>query len=284
METYLLPIASVLAISLISLIGIIALSLKDSVLRVSVFVLVSLSVGALLGDAFLHLIPEALAEAENQAVVGLSILGGILLFFILEKVLHWHHQHGLEGEESSVHPVGRLVLVSDGVHNFIDGLIIGASYLVSPEIGVATTIAVMLHEIPQEIGDFGVLVHAGYSKMRALWLNFLSAFLAVAGAVIALLLGTQVEAFADWLIPFAAGGFIYIAMADLIPELQKTKRFRLSLVQLAAILVGIAAMAGLLLIEGGDHAHGDEIHEETEVHIDEHLEESDHADEEASLP
>ena len=265
MDTYLLPIASVIAISLISLIGIIALSLKERVLRVSVFALVSLSVGALLGDAFLHLIPEALAEAENQTAVGLSILGGILLFFVLEKLLHWHHQHGLEDDEPSVHPVGRLVLVSDGVHNFIDGLIIGASYLVSPEVGIATTLAVILHEIPQEIGDFGVLVHAGYTKMRALWLNFLSAFLAIAGAVLALLLGTRVETFAEWLVPFAAGGFIYIAMADLIPELQKTKRFRLSLVQLAAILVGIAAMAGLLFVEVGDHAAERDLHESAEL-------------------
>lgn len=278
METYLLPIASVIGISLISLVGIIALSLKERVLRASVFILVSLSVGALLGDAFLHLIPEALAEAENQSLVGLSVLGGILLFFILEKLLHWHHQHGLETDEPGVHPVGKLVLVSDGVHNFIDGLIIGASYLVSPEIGIATTIAVMLHEIPQEIGDFGVLVHAGYSKIRALWLNFLSAILSVAGAVVALMLGTQVGAFADWLIPFAAGGFIYIAMADLMPELQKTKRFRLSLIQLASILVGIAAMAGLLFIEADGHAHGNKPSEHTEQN-EEHEDEDEHLDE-----
>ncbi len=240
---------SVGAISLISLIGIITLSWNDRFLKASVFALVSLAVGALLGDAFIHLIPEAYEQAANPLTISLSILAGILVFFLLEKGLHWHHHHGYEESEERVHPVGKLVLVSDGAHNFIDGIIIGAAYLVSLPVGIATTVAVILHEIPQEIGDFGVLIHSGYSKVRALWLNFLSALLAVAGAVLAFFLGNASEAFTSFLLPVAAGGFIYIAMTDLIPELHKTKRLTHSLVQFAAILLGIGMMLLLLAVE-----------------------------------
>lgn len=240
---------SVLGISLVSLIGVFTLSMNDRWLKASVFALVSLAVGALLGDAFIHLIPEAYETSTDVLLTSLSILAGILIFFILEKVLHWHHHHGYEESEEAVHPVGKLVLVSDGVHNFIDGIIIGAAYLVSLPVGIATTIAVILHEIPQEIGDFGVLIHSGYSKMRALWLNFLSALLAVAGAVLALFLGEASETFTTYLLPVAAGGFIYIAMSDLIPELHKTKRVRHSTIQFLAILVGIGAMILLLALE-----------------------------------
>jgi zinc and cadmium transporter len=136
------------------------------------------------------------------------------------------------------------------VHNFIDGLLIGVSYLVSIEVGLATTMAVALHEIPQEIGDFGVLLHSGYTKAKALWLNFVSALLAVVGVVIALLLGSMATSLAAWLLPATAGGFIYIALSDLIPELHKTKKLKYSMVQLAAIAVGVGAMLWLLKLEG----------------------------------
>lgn len=267
-STYLFVFVSILAVSLVSLIGILALSLRASFLNASVFALVSLSVGALVGDAFFHLIPEAYSEGDSF-LTSIFIIGGILVFFVIEKFLHWHHHHGLEAVEPATHPVGKMILVSDGVHNFIDGLIIGASFLISPEIGIATTIAVILHEIPQEIGDYGVLIHAGYSKTKALFFNFVSALFAFLGAGVSLLLGLQSESFAGILLPFAAGGFIYIAMTDLIPELHKEKGLKTSVVQLVAILVGIVAMASLLLIEGEHHDesdHGAEtgLHEETQ--------------------
>lgn len=267
-STYLFVFVSILAVSLVSLIGILALSLRASFLNASVFALVSLSVGALVGDAFFHLIPEAYSEGDSF-LTSIFIIGGILVFFVIEKFLHWHHHHGLEAVEPATHPVGKMILVSDGVHNFIDGLIIGASFLISPEIGIATTIAVILHEIPQEIGDYGVLIHAGYSKTKALFFNFVSALFAFLGAGVSLLLGLQSESFAGILLPFAAGGFIYIAMTDLIPELHKEKGLKTSAIQLVAILVGIAAMASLLLIEGEHHDesdHGAEtgLHEEAQ--------------------
>ncbi len=245
---HLYALISVIIVSSISLLGSFALSLRDGLLRKYLFVLISLAAGALLGDAFIHLIPEAFEEITNPLLVSLAILGGIFLFFILEKVLHWHH-HGEDTDVDHIHPVGKMVLLSDGFHNFIDGLIIASAYMVSIPIGIATTVAVILHEIPQEIGDFGVLIHAGYSKMRALWLNFLSGFFAVLGVVVGLIIGAGAENIIVWFLPIAAGGFIYIAMADLIPELHKTKEPSHSFLQIVIILIGIGSMIALTLLE-----------------------------------
>jgi zinc and cadmium transporter len=239
---------SVVIISLISFVGIIALVLRKDLLSKGVFVLVSLAVGALLGDVFVHIIPETYEDGGDPLLISLAFIVGILIFFVLEKVLHWHH-HTSEHAEQYPHPVGKMVLWGDGVHNFIDGIIVAASYLVSIEVGIATTIAVILHEIPQEIGNFGVLIHSGYSKGKALWYNFLSALAAVLGAVVALMLGTAVEQFAAWLLPLTAGGFIYIALSDLIPELHKDRRIGQGVIQVIAIVVGVLSMVALLALE-----------------------------------
>lgn len=245
---YLYTFGSIIAISLISLVGVFTLSLKEEILRKYVFIFISVAVGALLGDSFIHLIPEALENSNNTTLVSILIIVGILLFFILEKFLHWHH-HGEDKEESHIHPVGKLVLFSDGIHNFIDGIIIGASFLVSIPVGIATTIAVVLHEIPQEIGDFAVLLHAGYSKTRALWLNFLSALAAILGAVVVFTINGAAEVSSTIFLPIAAGGFIYIAVADLIPELHKTKDTKHSILQIAGVCIGILAMVALVYLE-----------------------------------
>ncbi len=241
--------ASVALISLISFVGAVTLVLNKSLLQKSIFVLVSLAVGALLGDVFVHIIPEAYEAIGDPTLVAFALIAGILAFFILEKALHWHHHHTSQHAEEFPHPIGRLLLVSDGVHNFIDGIIIAAGYMVSIEVGIATTIAVVLHEIPQEIGNFGVLLHAGYSKAKALWFNFLSALTAILGAAVALLLGTVTGEFAVWLLPIAGGGFIYVALSDLIPELHKSKRVGQGVLQVVAILVGVLAMTALLALE-----------------------------------
>ncbi|MBL7045704.1 MAG: ZIP family metal transporter [Parcubacteria group bacterium] len=247
-ELYLIVIASVFLVSLISLVGIATISFKTRVLERYVFIFVSLAVGALLGDAFIHLIPESFEALGDPKLTSFLVISGLFIFFVLEKVLHWNHSHKLHSHKHPhIKPLGTMALASDGIHNLLDGLIIGASYLVSIEVGVATTLAVMLHEIPQEIGDFGVLIHAGYSKMRALVLNFLSALLAILGAIIALLLGASSETLTNYIIPIAAGGFIYIAVADLIPELQKVTRIRSSLIQIVAAFVGVLAMGFLAL-------------------------------------
>lgn len=256
---YIYTLASVFVVSLVSLLGVFALSLKEDALRCIIFVLVSLAAGALLGDSFIHLIPKAF---ENMATlpVALLMIGGVLIFFVLEKFLHWHHYHGREhaggmhghgaGEHvRAIHPTGYMILVSDGVHNFLDGAIIAAGFLVSVEIGIATTLAIILHEIPQEIGDFAVLLNSGFSRMRAIFLNFVSALVAILGALVVLVLGEESGIIVLGLIPIAAGGFVYIASADLIPEIHKTTRLGHSLLQFAAMVAGIGVMVALLLFE-----------------------------------
>ena len=246
--TFAYAFVSVLMVSMISLIGILVLSLREIFLRKYIFIFISLAVGALLGDAFVHLIPEALESDFHPVLISVLIIAGILIFFILEKFLHWHH-HGQDLRQAHINPVGPLVLFSDAVHNLIDGIVIGASFMVSIPLGIATTVAVMFHEIPQEIGDFTVLLHSGYTKKRALWLNFLSALSALVGVVIAFILGESSQGFTLFILPIAAGGFIYIAVADLIPELHKTKEITYSLFQIIAVALGVLAMVALIFIE-----------------------------------
>lgn len=245
---WLYTIASVVIVSLISLIGIFTLAIKTQSLQKILLYLISLSAGTLIGDAFIHLLPEAAEPAGLTISISLYTISGIVMFFIIEKIVHWRHCHHMTTADHP-HPFAWMNLFGDSVHNFIDGLIIGASFLASIPVGIATTIAVILHEIPQEIGDFGVLVHGGFSTKKAVALNFLTALAAVLGAVIALLIGQYAEAPTEFLIPFAAGGFIYIASADLIPELHKETTIKKSLLQLASFIVGIAAMMSLLYLE-----------------------------------
>jgi len=239
--TYIYAFGSVIIVSLVSLVGIFFLSLKEENLKKSVGIFLSLAIGALLGDAFIHLIPETLEKFSNKTLAGLLIIIGIIIFLIIEKFLHWHH-HENDSELNHIHPAGKLILFTDGFHNLIDGIIIGVSFLVSIPIGIATTLAVVLHEIPQEVGDFAVLIHSGYSKKRALLLNFLSALTAVIGVIIAFVFGSVAETFTLWILPIAAGGFIYIALADLIPELQKTTKIKYSVIQITTLLFGIFIM------------------------------------------
>jgi len=245
---YLYTFSGILVVSVISLIGVFFLPSREDILRKYIFLFISLAVGALLGDAFIHLIPEAFGTSSNATATGVLTILGILLFFILEKVLHWHH-HGEDANENHIHPIGRLILFSDGVHNFLDGIIIAASFMVSIPVGIATTIAVTLHEIPQEIGDFAILLHSGYTRRRALVLNFLSALTAFVGALVFFVFGTLSESLVGYSLPLAAGGFIYIALTDLIPELHKTKQAKHSFYQLAAVLLGVFAMIALTFLD-----------------------------------
>lgn len=256
-----LALGAVVLTSAVSLIGVVALSMRHTVLEKGLFLLISLSAGALFGDALIHLIPEAFEELGDPTAAGLYVLSGILLFFVLEKFLHWHHTHHLSESEpcskedelrlegGRVKPLGALVLASDGVHNFLDGAIIAASFLVNPAVGIASTIAIILHEIPQEIGDFGLLLHAGFSRARALLVNFLSALAAIAGALFVFVAGSAANSLIPIMLAFAAGGFLYVAGSDLVPELHTTKDPKKSLVQFLMLVVGILLMASLTLIE-----------------------------------
>jgi zinc and cadmium transporter len=247
-STWVAPLAAVAVISLLSLVGALTLVLKPRVLQRSLFVLIAFAAGALLGDAFLHLIPE-IAESPDGFTLGasLSILAGVLGFFVLEKILHWHHAH-LPSEEV-LHPVAVTNLIGDGLHNFVDGTIIAGSFLASPTLGMATAVAVALHEIPQELGDFGILIHAGLKPGRALVLNLLTGLTGVAGAVALLVASSFVTGLSDVLVPFTAGGFVYIASTDLLPELHREPEAGKSLVQLLGLALGIAFMVALLAVE-----------------------------------
>ena len=235
-------ISSVLLISLIAFIGLFTLSLKEKTLNKVLIYLVSFSAGALIGDAFIHLLPEIVKTAGFTLSISLWVLAGIVIMFILEKFIHWHHCHTHDHKHHKIEPFAIMNLIGDAIHNFIDGLIIGASYLISIQVGIATTIAVALHEIPQEISDFGVLMHGGFSRSKALFFNFISALTAVFGVIISLTASLYIVGIEQILIPIAAGQFIYIAAADLIPELHKETNTKKSILQLIWFILGIYVM------------------------------------------
>lgn len=248
MNIWIYSFSSVLLVSLVSLAGVFTLSFGEQKLKKAVLFLVSFAVGALFGDALIHLLPEAFEKIQSKTVSSILVLLGILIFFSLEKFVRWRHCHVAECDEHSS-SIATVNIFGNIVHNLIDGMLIGASYFVSLPLGVATTVAILLHEIPQEIGNFAVLVHSGYAVKRAIWINFFSALVAFLGVAVALSVGNIVSDFTLFLLPIAAGGFLYIAGSDLIPELKHETKIAASIGQLAAILLGIAVMAGLLLVE-----------------------------------
>ncbi len=247
MGIWLQTLIAVSLVSLLSLVGIASLAIGRKRFQSLLFFLVSFAVGGLFGDAFIHLIPESFRVESTRAWASAYILSGILLFFILEKFIRWRHCHASTEEHS--HPVVSMNIIGDAAHNLIDGMLIGASFSVKPEIGIATTLAIILHEIPHEMGNFGILIHCGLTVKKALLYNFLSTLSAIFGALITLGIGHSVHGFTQALIPITAGGFIYIAGSDLIPELHHDVGVRRSLAQLICIFVGVGIMALLLMME-----------------------------------
>ena len=239
---YLYIFLSVLLVSVVSLVGIFTIALDDKRLKKLTIYLVSLSAGTLLGGSFLHIIPEAIELHGNVNTIWTALIGGILSFFVLEKVVSWRHCHNPRDCEHK-HPVGMMNLVGDAMHNFIDGVVIAGAYLVDVNLGIATTVAVVIHEVPQEMGDFGVLIHAGYSKGKAMFFNFVSAMLSLIGAALVVFLNINVELITLYLLPFGAGGFVYIATCDLLPELKKENRTWQSFGQVVIVVLGILIMA-----------------------------------------
>lgn len=246
-DLWLYTLGSVAAISLISLAGVLTLGIKAERLERMLLYLVSFSAGALLGDVFIHILPEIMGESEAAHVSGIYILGGILLFFVLERALMWHHPHSSHKEE--VHSVVYLTIVGDALHNFLDGVAIAAAFLISVPVGIATAVAVIFHEIPQELGQFAILVHGGWSRKKALLYNFASALTAIAGALAVLLFSQTFTEAPAFLLSLGAASFIYIAMADLLPELQKESRRGEFTLHLLAMVIGAGIMGALLLLE-----------------------------------
>jgi len=245
MSTLLWIILATVAMSVVSLVGALALVLKENILKRIIKPLVAFSAGSLLGGAFLHLLPEALEESGEINKIFIILLIGFAVFFLLEQFIHWHHCHRMPSEHK--HPVTYLILISDGVHNFLDGLAIGAAFVIDVRLGLATTLAIAMHEIPQELGDFGILIHGGWKKAKALLFNFFSGLTALAGGIIAWLLAGNIEIV--YLLPFAAGNFIYIAASDLIPEIKHHDHASRNILHFLAFVLGIGFMYLLLFVE-----------------------------------
>jgi len=234
MAVFMWILASVVGISLLSLVGLVGLSVGKPRLKKFLMFFVAFASGSLLATALAHMAPEAVHELGERAFS--LVLWGILLFFFIENFIHWHH---CGKHECHIRPVGYLNLIGDGLHNLIDGVIIAAAYMTSIEVGALTTIAIALHEIPQEFGDFSVLVHSGMSVRRALAYNFLSASAAIVGAVLGYVFLGGLEGYIPFVVALAAGGFIYIATADLMPELHKERDFERLVKQVTALLAGV---------------------------------------------
>lgn len=254
-------IVSVLIVSLVSFVGVLTLGIKSEKLKRILIYFISFSAGALFGDAFIHLVPEIIKESGWTIYVSAYLLAGIIIFFILEKIVHFqqYHCHGEECErelENKVHKskhkhiesFAYMSLIGSTLHNFIDGIIIAASYLVNFQIGLATTLAVILHEIPHELGDFSILVHGGFKKSKALFVNFISALVSLLGMAFTLLLNSSVNNLTMIVVPIATGGFIYVAGSDLIPELHKHGGLKTSIIQVLTFIIGILIMAALLVL------------------------------------
>lgn len=244
-----IALLATLIVSGVSFVGLVFISLLEKLETFNklLLALVGLSSGVLFGGAFLHLLPEAIGLVGEEIVpISMALLSAIVLFFVLEKFVAWRHCHRGVCDH---HTFTYMNLLGDGVHNFIDGLIIIAAFLTSIPLGTIVTVAIIFHEVPQEMSDFAVLIYGGFGKTKALVFNFLSAIVAVVGAVVGFLLSTNIEQFTIFLLPFAAGGFVYIAGSDLLPELRSKTDLSSAFIQTAMIILGILLMWLLLFLE-----------------------------------
>lgn len=246
MSEILYTLIATILISAISFIGLLAILVKDEALNKIVKYLIALSAGSLIGTAFLHLLPET-SELLDKSVLFTTVLVSFVIFFILERVVHWRHSHDKSDDQKS--SFGYLNLFADGLHNFLDGAVIAAAFLVDVKTGILTSVAVMLHEIPQEIGDFGVLIYSGWTKKNALLANFFSAATAILGGLFGLFISSQLDLLIPYMLAFAAGGFIYIGASDLLPEIREEKELRKSIEYFAVFIFGLVLMYLLTLIE-----------------------------------
>ena len=230
--------------SAIAWIGVFAFALSETAVRRGLSGLVAFAAGSLIAGAFLHLLPEAISRGGPRLEYFLWLVAGFVVFFLLEQFLHWRHEHAV-GPIHAAEPVTYLILVADGLHNFLGGMAIGASFLISPEVGFVTWLAAAAHEVPQELGDFAILVHGGWSRRRALIANFVSALTIVPGGILAWIMGQELDVI--FLLPFAAGNFVYIAASDLIPEIKHATRLRQGVFHFFAFLAGITLLLGVRL-------------------------------------
>lgn len=248
-SVWIYTLLSVIIISLVSFVGVFLISIKEKWLRKLLPLLICYAIGALLGNSFFHLLPESFHSIHSTSLAAWLVVGGFLLFFVLEKVLHLHNK------KVEVKTYGYLSLYSDSIHNFTDGILVAAAWMASPELGLSTTLAIVFHEVPQEISDFGILLKAGFTKNKALWYNFFVACTAILGAVLTLWIGHSMESASVYILPIAAGGFIYLAASNLLPEIVRTSTKKNIWIDLLIIILGLLTMFFLTLHGGCSHAH-----------------------------
>jgi len=227
-----------LGMSALALVGAITVFMSASTLDRIVLPMVGLAAGSLLGGAFFHMLPESVDALGNGTGAYLAVVVGFIVFFVLEQFLHWHHCH--RAEHSEHRPLGHLVLLADGLHNLIGGLAVGGAFVVDIRVGIVTWLVAAAHEVPQELGDFGVLVHSGWQRRSALAWNLASALTFLVGALVAYALAERVQV--AYLLPFAAGNFLYIGAADLLPEITSETRTRDKLETSGTFLVGLGIL------------------------------------------
>jgi zinc and cadmium transporter len=243
MTTLLWIVASGVLMGVIALVGSVTLLLSEASLKKILLPLVALAAGTLLGGALFHMIPVSVDVLGNRLSVYVWILVGFSLFFVLEQFLHWHHCHRVPCEHR---PLTVLILIADGLHNFIGGLAVTGAFLIDVRVGISAWLAAAAHEVPQELGDFGILVHGGWKKGRALFYNFLSALTFLAGGFVAYAASLSFDT--AFLLPFAAGNFIYIAAADLVPEVKHEASLRLGALHFVSFLTGLGLLLGVRLV------------------------------------
>ncbi len=236
-------ILSGVAMSAIALVGSVTLLLSESTLKRITLPLVAFAAGSLLGGAFLHMIPAAVTESRSGNGIFLWILIGFSAFFVVEQFMHWHHCH--REYSDCKQPVGYLILFGDGIHNFTGGLAVASAFMVDIRLGITTWIAAAAHEIPQELGDFAVLIHGGWSKRGALLMNLLSALTFPIGGVLAYAASFEFDV--SFLLPFAAGNFIYIAASDMVPEVNRHRSLVSNFVHFGSLMTGILLLLILKL-------------------------------------
>lgn len=237
-------LGSSLAMSAIAMVGSLTLLLKPATLDRLLLPLVAFAAGSLIGGAFLHMIPAALAEFDDPVVLFAWLLGGFCVFFALEQFLHWHHCH--RSQSDCRQPLTYLILIGDGLHNFIGGLAIAGTFLVDIRLGIMAWLAAAAHEIPQELGDFGVLIHGGWQRGKALLFNVLSALTFLLGGLVTYWLSFSLDI--AFLLPFAAGNFIYIGATDLVPELNEHESAGANIVNYLAFIVGLILMLSIRIV------------------------------------
>ncbi|MCX6804016.1 MAG: ZIP family metal transporter [Candidatus Diapherotrites archaeon] len=239
--------ASLFIISLTSLVGLVAFGVRQKTLEKYLDLMVGFAAGALLGDAFIHLLPE-LGKTGITASVSFTILFGIVVFFVLEKVVHWHHCHRVHHENVCT-DLPYMSLAGDILHNIIDGVILAGAFIINPVIGFSTALAIFIHELPHEGGNYSILIKGGFSRKKALLANFITALASFIGAILTLALSALVSGLMPYILAFSIGSFIYIGGTDLLPELHKKFTTKKAILETIAIILGIAAMGILLLLE-----------------------------------